>query len=117
MAKNWAEGRIRPAKRPKGFGLWLLRRFVRNPPIIGTAAGVVANLVDLPVTGGLDFFARVAGETAAPCSLFAPGLILMAQKDESSLHVPLAISGLKLAVMPVVFWLLVSVVFPVNPER
>jgi hypothetical protein len=94
----------------------LLRLFVRNPPIVGIAAGVVANLVDLPVTGGLDLFARFVGETAAPCSLFALGLILMAQKDEASLHVPLAISGLKLAAMPLVTWLLVSVAFQVSPE-
>jgi malonate transporter len=107
------------AAREKAQGasfLRLLRRFVQNPPIIGAAAGVVANLVGLPITGGLDFFARFVGETAAPCSLFALGLILMAQKDEASLQLPLAISGLKLAVMPIVFWLLVSVVFPVSPE-
>ncbi len=96
--------------------LRLLRLFVRNPPIIGITAGVAANLVGLPVTGGLDFFARFVGETAAPVSLFALGLILMAQKDAASLRVPLAISGLKLAVMPLVTWLLVSVVFPVSPE-
>ncbi len=94
----------------------LLRLFVRNPPIIGIAAGVVANFVDLPVTGGLELFARFVGETAAPCSLFALGLILMAQKDKSSLRVPLAISGLKLAGMPMVTWLLVYVVFQISPE-
>ncbi len=94
----------------------LLRLFLRNPPVVGIAAGVVANLVGLPVTGGRDFFTRFVGETAAPCSLFALGLILMAQKDTASLHLPLAISGLKLAVMPLVAWLLVSVVFPVSPE-
>ena len=94
----------------------LPRLFLRNPPIIGITAGVVANIVDLPVAGGLDLFARFVGETAAPCSLFALGLILMAQKDETSLRVPLAISGLKLAAMPLVTWLLVYVVFPISPE-
>ena len=94
----------------------LSRLFVQNPPIIGIAAGVVANLVDLPITGGLDFFAQFIGETAAPVSLFALGLILMAQKDTSSLRLPLVISGLKLAVMPLVAWILVSMIFPVSPE-
>jgi predicted permease len=94
----------------------LLRLFVRNPPIIGITAGVVANLVDLPVTGGLDLFARFVGETAAPCSLFALGLILMAQRDEAGLRVPLAISGLKLAGMPMVAWLLIYGVFQIGPE-
>jgi len=110
---------IMDTAREKAQGAWflrLLRRFVRNPPIIGIAAGIAANLVGLPVTGGLDFFAQFVGETAAPCSLFALGLILMAQKDEASLHLPMAISGLKLAVMPIVFWMLISLVFPVSPE-
>ncbi len=96
--------------------LRLLRLFVRNPPIIGITAGVAANLVGLPVTGGLDFFARFVGETAAPCSLFALGLILMAQKDAASLRVPLTISGLKLAGMPLVAWLLIYMALPVSPE-
>ncbi len=94
----------------------LSRLFVRNPPMIGIAAGVVANFVDFPVTGGLDFFARFIGETAAPVSLFALGLILMAQKDTSSLRVPLAISGLKLVAMPLIAWVLIYIVFPVSPE-
>jgi predicted permease len=94
----------------------LSRLFARNPPMIGIAAGVVANIVDLPVTGGLGFFAQFIGETAAPVSLFALGLILMAQKDTSSLRVPLAISGLKLVAMPLIAWVLIYIVFPVSPE-
>ncbi len=110
---------ILDAGREKAQGISLTRvlhLFLRNPPIIGIAAGVAANIVGLPVTGGLDFFAGFIGETAAPVSLFALGLILMAQRDEASLHVPLTIAGLKLAAMPLVFWLLVSTVFPVSPE-
>ena len=93
-----------------------LRMFARSPPIIAAAAGVVANLVDLPLVGGLDVFTRFVGETAAPCSLFALGLILMAQKDGASLRIPLVFSGLKLAVMPMVTWILIYAVFPISPE-
>jgi len=101
---------------PGNLAVRISRLFTRNPPMIGIAAGVVANFVDLPVTGGLDFFARFIGETAAPVSLFALGLILMAQKDTSSLRVPLAISGLKLVAMPLIAWVLIYIVFPVSPE-
>ncbi len=101
---------------PGNLAVRISRLFTRNPPMIGIAAGVVANIVDLPVTGGLDFFARFIGETAAPVSLFALGLILMAQKDTSSLRVPLAISGLKLVAMPLIAWVLIYIVFPVSPE-
>ena len=103
-------------KAPGNLFVRLSRLFTRNPPMIGIAAGVVANFVDLPVTGGLDFFARFVGETAAPVSLFALGLILMAQKDTSSLRAPLAISGLKLVAMPLIAWVLIYIVFPVSPE-
>ena len=94
----------------------LVRLFVRNPPIIGIGAGAVASLASLPVVGGLDFFARFVGETAAPCSLFALGLILVLRRDEANIGVPVAISGLKLIAMPAVAWVLVSAAFQVSPE-
>lgn len=101
---------------PGNLAVRISRLFTRNPPMIGIAAGVAANIVDLPITGGLDFFTRFIGETAAPVSLFALGLILMAQKDTSSLRVPMAIAGLKLVAMPLIAWVLIYIVFPVSPE-
>ncbi len=94
----------------------LLRSFVRVPPVFGIVAGVIANLGGLPITGGLDFFARFVGETAAPVSLFGLGLILMTRQDKSSLGVPIAMTGLKLVFMPLVAWLSVYVLFRVSPE-
>jgi predicted permease len=94
----------------------LTRLFTRNPPIIGISVGVIASIVGLPVVKGLDFFARFVGETAAPCSLFALGLILAQQRDEENFTVPVTISGLKLLGMPIVAWVLVSPVFQVSPE-
>ena len=92
------------------------RLFLRNPPIIGIGAGVLANLIGLPIVDGLDFFARFVGETAAPCSLFALGLILVLRRDEANIGVPIAITGLKLVAMPAVAWVLVSATFQVSPE-
>jgi len=94
----------------------LARLFTRNPPIIGISVGVIASIVDLPVVNGLDFFARFVGETAAPCSLFALGLILAQQRDEESFAVPVTISGLKLLGMPIVAWVMIYAIFKVNPE-
>lgn len=65
---------------------------------------------------GLDFFTRFVGETAAPCSLFALGLILAQQRNKASFAVPATISGMKLFGMPIVVWVLISVVFQVSPE-
>lgn len=96
--------------------LRLLRLFARNPQIIGISAGVIVSLVDLPITGGLELFTRFVGEAAAPCSLFALGLILAARNDQASLLVPMVISGLKLAGMPMVMLFLVTVAFQIGPE-
>lgn len=90
--------------------------FTRNPPIIGIAAGVAANLIGLPVIDGFDFFALLVGETAAPCSLFALGVILVLRRDEASIDLATVITGLKLVGMPLVAWVLVSVIFRVDPE-
>lgn len=103
--------------RPNGNSSYrLLRSFVRVPPVFGIAAGVIANLVGLPVTGGLDFFTQFVGETAAPVSLFGLGLILVARQDKSSLSVPAAMTGLKLICMPIIAWLLLFVVFRGSPD-
>ena len=90
--------------------------FARNPQIIGIAAGAVANLIGVQVGGGFEFFLRFLGETAAPCALFALGVILISQKDEVQFLLPIAMSGLKLILMPVVAWALIVATFRVNPE-
>ena len=94
----------------------LTRLFTRNPPMIGISVGVIASIVNFPIMGGLDFFARFVGETAAPCSLFALGLILAQQRDQEGFAVPVTISGLKLLGMPIVAWVLISAIFKIIPE-
>ncbi len=90
--------------------------FTRNPPILGISAGVIASLAGLPVTGGLEFFTRFVGETAAPCSLFALGVILATRRDEGGIGVPATFSVLKLVLAPIVAWLLIFGVFDVSPQ-
>jgi predicted permease len=99
-----------------GSSLGLLRIFVRVPPVFGIAAGFIANWAGLPVTGGLEFFTRFVGETAAPCSLFGLGLILMARQDKSGPAVPAVMIGLKLLFMPLAAWILLYLAFRVSPE-
>jgi predicted permease len=94
----------------------LLRLFARNPQIIGIGAGVLASIVDLPITGGLELFTRFVGDAAAPCSLFAIGLILAARNDQERLLIPLVISGLKLVAMPMAMLLLITVAFQISPQ-
>ena len=90
--------------------------FARNPPIIGIAAGLLANDMGIEIAGGLDFFARFVGETAGPVSLFALGVILVLRRDAAAISLPVTITGLKLVAMPLVTWLLLAVVFRVDPQ-
>ncbi len=90
--------------------------YARNPLIMGILGGVAANFAGLRTTGGFDYFLRFLGETAAPCSLFALGVILIAQKDHVQAYLPIVLSGLKLVLMPAVAWLLIVGVFRVSPE-
>lgn len=96
--------------------LHLLRLFARNPQILGIAAGVTASVFSLPLDPGLDLFTNFLGETAAPCSLFALGVMLAARASSVSFGLPATMAALKLGGMPIVLWLLLTTAFQVSPE-
>ncbi|MDA0204719.1 MAG: AEC family transporter [Acidobacteria bacterium] len=96
--------------------LRLLRLFARNPQILGITAGVAASIFSLPLNGGPDVFTKFLGASAAPCSLFALGVMLAAQTKTTSQGLPWALVALKLGAMPLVMWLLLTTVFQVSPD-
>ncbi len=102
-------------KGAEASSLRLLRSFMGVPPVFGIAAGVIANLTGFPVVGGLDFFTRFVGETAAPVSLFGLGLVLVLRQDRSTIGLPLSMTLLKLLFLPLVAWLLLYQVLKVDP--
>ena len=85
----------------------------KNPQILAIFGGIAANLVGLRLAGGFDFFLRFLGEAAAPCSLFALGVILIAQKDRVQASLPIIMTGLKLIVMPALAWLVIIATFDI----
>lgn len=85
------------------------RRLIRNPQIWAIIAGVLASFFHLTPMGGLKVFTDFVGNAAAPCSLFALGVVLAVQKGQGSWLVPWLLTLIKLAVMPVLaFVLLIS---------
>jgi malonate transporter len=96
--------------------LYLLRLFARNPQILGIAAGVTASIFSLPLSGGLDLFTSFLGETAAPCSLFALGVMLGARTTNVPVGLPVTMAALKLCGMPFMMWLMLATVVQVSPE-
>lgn len=96
-------------------GTTSLGRLVRNPQLLAIAAGVVANIVGVPLDNGFGTFVRFLGGAAAPVSLFALGIVLMAQAGRTDFRVALTVSLLKLALMPAVVAGFAFGVFAVNP--
>lgn len=96
--------------------LRLLALFARNPQILAIAAGVAASICSVPLNGGAELFTKFLGDTAAPCSLFALGVMLAAQANKTSQGLPWVLVALKLAAMPLVMWLFLTTAFQVSPE-
>lgn len=92
----------------------VLQMLMRNPPIIGIAAGAFLNLSGAQMPEGLSVFSRFIGAAAAPCSLFALGLILWTQKEAAGVALPACFTGIKLVVMPAVAWMMLTVIFQIN---
>ncbi len=82
----------------------VLKALTRNPQILATLGGLVAGVSGVELPQGVHVFTKFAGSTAAPCSLFALGVILSQQESERALLLPLTISGLKLVVYPLICW-------------
>jgi len=82
----------------------VLRTLMRNPQILAILGGLAVGISGFELAPGVHVFTKFAGSTAAPCSLFALGVILSRQTSDTDLMLPLAISGLKLIVYPLLCW-------------
>lgn len=91
--------------------LRMLRRFLHklliNPLIIGILAGLAWRLTGVPLPGLVSRLAEALGGTAAPVALFAMGLGLNRFGITGHIGPSLALSVLKLFVMPAITLLLV----------
>lgn len=96
--------------------LRLLKLFARNPQILAITAGVAVSVCSLTLNAGSALFASFLGDTAAPCSLFALGVMLAAHKREASQGLPWVLVALKLGAMPILIWSLLATAFQVSPD-
>lgn len=93
----------------------LLRAFSRNPQILATLGGLLVAIVGIGLPDGIHVFTKFVGSTAAPCSLFALGVVLSQQESNDEVLLPLAIGGLKLIVYPLLCWAVLFNVLVVAP--
>ncbi|MEQ3709476.1 MAG: AEC family transporter [Tateyamaria sp.] len=93
-----------------------LEKIVRNPPLIAFALGLAVGLLDLSVPTGLDVFMDFLGSTASPVLLFALGVILSQKAGGGRPMLPVAITGVKLVVHPLLAWAIFAGVLQLTPE-
>jgi predicted permease len=79
---------------------------IRNPIILGLAAGLMANLGGLALPAPLDHMAEMLAASAVPCALFALGCALAAYPLTGDVPPALLLTSLKLFVHPALVWVL-----------
>ncbi len=80
--------------------------FSKNPQIWAIVGGLAIGVSGIGMAEGFHVFTKFAGGTAAPCSLFALGIILSRQESGGEFLLPFTISGLKLIVYPFLCWVI-----------
>lgn len=93
----------------------LFKAFATNPIIVGLMAGLVAAALSWPLPKPVDDISRLLGTAAAPCALFAMGAALPQYRIAGNVLESSLVATLKLAVHPLLVWLLASYVFTVDP--
>jgi hypothetical protein len=91
------------------------RGLLRNPILWGLGLGLLWNAGGWPLPAAADSLLKTLGQAAVPCALFAMGASLVGYRVRGVPLEPLALAGLKLAVMPAVVWLLGTQLFALDP--
>jgi malonate transporter len=87
---------VHPLRIIRGF----LRRLLLNPLIIGILAGLACRLGGAPLPGFVTRLVDALADTAGPVALFAMGLSLRRFGISGNIRPALALSALKLVLMP-----------------
>lgn len=85
----------------------ILQKIVRNPPIIGMIAGLALSVSGFDAPKWLNTYLDFTAASAAPCALFALGIILSERQQQGRLAIPITLTGLKIVVHPLLAWVFV----------
>jgi hypothetical protein len=86
-----------------------------NPLMLAILAGGAWALLDWPIPAPIDVFTRLLSGAAPPAALFALGATLAAFRIAGDMRDIAVITCIKLAVHPLVAWLLARYVFALSP--
>ncbi len=94
------QGSVKPAA--------LLVTLVKNPLILACLLGVLANIAGLPLIGGVDNLLALLAASSLPLGLLCVGAALQPENLRGETRALLANSAVRLLLMPLAAWLLVS---------
>ncbi len=93
----------------------IFQKLIKNPLILGIAAGSIFRLSGFPMPDPALAFLKLVGDSAAPCALFAMGAALTRYGLGGEPRLLAVIVFLKLIAFPSGVYLLATWVFPVPP--
>ncbi len=92
----------------------IVTSIVANPLIVAVFLGALVSLSGLSIPDTVDRFVSLLGSAAAPCALFALGSSLVEDSIRPQKGQTLTISFLKLVIHPILVWMTMFYLFPVN---
>jgi predicted permease len=95
--------------------LSVARNLATNLILIGFAAGLAAQLLEIRPGGAPKAIIDLIAQSAVPCALFAMGLALRRYGVFGDITMSSVIAALKLLLHPLVVWVLVTFVVPIPP--
>jgi len=81
---------------------------IKHPLLLAIAAGLLVNLMGIPLHDGINTFTHFVSAAASPIGLFALGIILASTGTRGLDKMALSVVGLKVIVHPLMAWLLFS---------
>jgi len=91
------------------------RSAARNPMILAIFAGLIASILGFRLPGPVDRAAELLSAAGIPCALFALGSGLIGIRPGRDLMVPLAVTVIKLVVLPALVYVAGRWVFDLTP--
>ncbi len=88
----------------------LLKKQIFNPPLIGLSIGLLINVLPFGLPKGVDRTFEFISTTAAPCALFALGIILSIKINKDQLKLGLVVSFFRLLVHPLVAFIIIILI-------
>lgn len=88
---------------------------VKNPIIIALLVGVLTNLIGIELPKFVDTLTGTLGRAALPCAVFAMGASIAAYRIAGAVPQAAVGTALKLALHPILVWVLATHVFTVEP--